>query len=520
MSEVVSLAAVPGIPELSRRFVAGDPEVSRFYPDRPDVGTIAARVPAVLAGFAGRAWQDPSSPALADGSTATIQTGQQAGLFTGPLLTLVKALAARQLASELRGRGLPAEAVFWCAAEDHDLVEVSRLPLPSPDGPREHGPEPGPLALNRRPVGELPIDLDVAAILEAAAAEAGSPDPEAVAALRGRAAGPTYRAAFTATLRWLLDDEAFPVLDAARRDVKPRLVPLATRLVRERADVRRLLSERAAALEASGFPLQVTADPAALPLFAIVDGERLLLREVGARLELKGRDDTTFDPEEVVARFESGAWLPSFSALTRPLGTSTLYPVAATILGPAELAYWAQMLPLFVWAGLVSPVLVPRPMVALVPTALLRIQTKLGVSMASVLSGADAVLREKGAGRSAALLEELRGLREAASGGLQALEARLAALDPGLVKPLQTTREKVDFGFEKLGERVAEAAGRADETLARQVARLVDGVRPGGKLAERIYPPLPWVLRYGRERVLDVLGTARWDVAGLQVLEI
>jgi len=519
LSEVVSLAVLPGIPELSRRFVAGDPAASPFYPDRPDLETIGVRTREVLAAFGGRVWSDSAAPALADGSTAAIQTGQQAGLFTGPLLTLVKAQATRQLAAELRGKGLPAAPAFWCASEDHDLVEVSRLPLPSPEGPREYGPEPGPLAGNRRPVGELPIAVDVAAILEAAAGEAGSADPEALAALRERASGPTYRAAFTATLRWLLDDEAFPVLDAARRDVKPRLVPLATRLVRERAVVRRLLSERAAALEGAGFALQVTSDPAALPLFAIVDGERLLLRETGDRLELKGRDGR-HDPEEVIAYFESGEWLPSFSALTRPLGTSTLYPVAATILGPAELAYWAQMLPLFTWAGLVPPVLVPRPMVALVPTALLRVQSKLGVSMASVLGGAEAVLREKGAGRSGALLEELQGLREAASGGLLALETRLAALDPGLVKPLQTTREKVDFGFEKLGERVAEAAGRADETLARQVTRLVDGVLPGGKLAERIYPPLPWVLRYGRERVLDVLGTARWDVGGLQVLEI
>ncbi|CAG0963155.1 partial N-acetyl-alpha-D-glucosaminyl L-malate deacetylase 1, partial [Gammaproteobacteria bacterium] len=106
---------------------------------------------------------------------------------------------------------------------------------------------------------------------------------------------------------------------------------------REREVVRRRLETRAAELAAAGHPLQVVSEPGALPLFALVDGERLLLREREGALELKGRDCERFAAEDVVARFEAGEWLPSFSALSRPLAASTLYPVAATVLGPAEL---------------------------------------------------------------------------------------------------------------------------------------------------------------------------------------
>ncbi len=95
-------------------------------------------------------------------------------------------------------------------------------------------------------------------------------------------------------------------------------------------------------------------DDAALPLFVRAEGERLLLVEDAGRLALKGREGT-FTEEEVVARLEGGAWLPSFSALTRPLAASVLYPVGATVLGPAEVAYWAQAWPLFEWAGIVPP---------------------------------------------------------------------------------------------------------------------------------------------------------------------
>jgi uncharacterized protein YllA (UPF0747 family) len=55
-----------------------------------------------------------------------VVTGQQAGLFTGPLYTIYKALSAVKLTECLRGRGFKAVPVFWIATEDHDFEEVSK----------------------------------------------------------------------------------------------------------------------------------------------------------------------------------------------------------------------------------------------------------------------------------------------------------------------------------------------------------------------------------------------------------
>ena len=318
---------------------------------------------------------------------------------------------------------------------------------------------------------------------------------------------------------WLLGGTV-PVFDAANPSDKPALVPLACRLVRERGEVKKLLGERAAALEAAGHPLQVKTDPAALPLFARVGSDRLLLLETGPRLSLKGVEGT-FEAEEVVERFTSGAWLPSFSALTRPLATSTLFPVSATILGPAEIAYWAQSLPLFSWAGIVPPVIVPRPLVALVPTAAARVLSKLGFSVEDVLGGEEAMLQKKGAGEARACLERLTAIREKALRELDAEEPALLAVDPALRKAVLATREKTSFAFEKLAEKVAAAAGRRDERTAAQVKRLLDELLPGGVLAERAYSALPYVLRFGREAVVGALRKELvWNEPGLQVISL
>jgi uncharacterized protein YllA (UPF0747 family) len=62
---------------------------------------------------------------LADPRTVALVTGQQAGLFGGPLFTLLKALTALKLADNVsREHGVPVVAVFWIDAEDHDWNEV------------------------------------------------------------------------------------------------------------------------------------------------------------------------------------------------------------------------------------------------------------------------------------------------------------------------------------------------------------------------------------------------------------
>lgn len=521
--EIIPPDRVPGLNGLARGLMNGDPAVKAFLPDRWDVEAIGVRAREVLARFSPRepARSDPALADLAAGKCAAVVAGQQVGLCGGPLLTLVKALAAVKLAEALRER-CAASPLFWCASEDHDLAEITRFAVEGPDGVVEIGPDPAPLAANRRPVGALPVSVDVAALLDRATEGIGNPDAETREALVSCHTGRTYREAFVATLSWLAGEPALRFADAARESDKADLVPLATRVVLERAEVRRLLAERNAELEKAGHPLQVRNEPSVLPLFALVAGERFVLREVGAKLVLKGSpDERALSPEEVVSKFASGEWHPSFSALTRPLAASVLYPVAASILGPAEIAYWAQSYPLFSWAGVLPPVIVPRPFVAPLSTAARRALAKLGLGGADVLEGEAALFRKAGEGRARGMLDRVREVKGAALASLQPLEPELVALDPSLARALETTRKNVAFALEKLEEKAAQAAGRADELAARQIRRLAEEILPGGTLAERVYTAVPWLLRLGREGLVAPLKQGlRWDVPGLQVIPL
>jgi uncharacterized protein YllA (UPF0747 family) len=312
-----------------------------------------------------------------------------------------------------------------------------------------------------------------------------------------------------------------PTVDAARREDKPDVAALAARLVTERAAVRAILDERARALEKAGHPLQVKTDPSALPLFAIVRGERWLLREEGSRLVLKGHpDEATYAPEEVAARFLDGSWLPSFSALSRPLAQSTLFPVAAVVLGPSEIAYWAQSLPLFEWASIVRPVIVPRVMVALVEPPVRRVMQKLSLGFEEVLEGVDAILTARGAESAAGLIGRQEGVRSDARARLDALRTELLAIDDSLGKALDATREKVEFALGKLEEKAAAAAGRHQDNAAQRVARLCAALQPGGELAERVVTPASYLMTLGRDGLLAAMRRGvSWDRFGITVID-
>jgi len=62
--------------------------------------------------------------------TLAVITGQQVGLFTGPLFAIYKALTVLELARKLEAR-FPFRFVplFWMASEDHDYQEVNHVTL-------------------------------------------------------------------------------------------------------------------------------------------------------------------------------------------------------------------------------------------------------------------------------------------------------------------------------------------------------------------------------------------------------
>src|SRR2546427_2583672 len=97
-----------------------------------------------------RSFQEPDCVAVV--------TGQQVGLFTGPLYTIYKALSAVKLAECMSQRGIKAVPVFWMATEDHDFPEVAKAEFINRDCALSSVSAPPELHPEGLPVGRVALD--------------------------------------------------------------------------------------------------------------------------------------------------------------------------------------------------------------------------------------------------------------------------------------------------------------------------------------------------------------------------
>jgi bacillithiol synthase len=481
---VIPFPKYPGLSPLFLDFLGGLPE---FYPDRPSLDAAAERGRSLLA--SGARARVPASTfrhrggeaarmaeELAAGRAVAVSAGHQVGLFTGPLFTLVKAFDAIRLARELARRGVPAVPVFWALTDDHDLQEIARTARPSAEGAEVLVLE-GADRQNRQPVGALTIPEGVRSIVDVFRQDAKGGGAEAIleAFARRSAPGVSYGDAFIETLLDLTAPDPLLVLHALAPEARPATVELFLSAAGKAGALSAALRETEQKLRRAG-----KAVPAPVPegfCFFLID------REGRRRVE---------DVPAAAARVRAGDGFPSADVITRPALKSYLFPMAASVLGGAEIAYHAQSLPIFAVLGVTPPVLLPRTHVVLRGPAERRLAESLGLAEEDLLAAA--------AGPDRAHVPEadaVAAISESAGQALTRLSPALEKLDATLSGALDTARRKIAHQFEQLAERARKAAERRDDVASGRRKRLERLLMPGGIPAERVFSPLSPMLAHG-----------------------
>jgi bacillithiol biosynthesis cysteine-adding enzyme BshC len=492
----IPLERYPGLPPLFLDFARG---ASPFYPDPPTVEAAVVRGREILGernrrrlsagayrfrGDAGR----KTAEELAAGRAVAVLAGHQVGLLAGPLYTLVKAFDAIAFARELSSRGVPAVPVFWALTDDHDLEEIARTAKPGPDGPRTFLLE-GADRSNRHPVGRLPIPEGVRGILEAFREDGRGEDRFLDTLSRRYAPGATYGEAFVESLLDLTEGEPLVVVDPLGEEIADAARRLFAAGLERRAEIGESLRRVADEIAALGREPSVPFRPEVFPFFVIDDGVRRRIEPA--------------DLERVGERVARGELLVSADVLTRPVLKSLVLPAAASVLGPSEIAYHAQSLPLFPIFRAAVPVLFPRTFLVLRGPAERRAAKALGISD-------DELLTLGAASRAPVALPQADRVDEIArrlETELTALAPEVESLDPTLAGALETARRKATYQLEQLGERMRKAVERKDEVAGNRRRRLETMLLPGGQPAERVYPPLAFLQTWG-DGLLDALAAA------------
>ncbi|MEM6453745.1 MAG: bacillithiol biosynthesis cysteine-adding enzyme BshC [Acidobacteriota bacterium] len=457
---------------------------------------------------------------LADPATRVVVTGQQPGLYGGPLLTLSKLLAAVRWAETIETTtGAPAMAVFWMATEDHDWREMARATVVGRDGVEtlDLGDDPSPL---------LPIGMrtfgdglrDARARLEA---HYGGPRAEAGLALLDAAYRPDARfgEAFARLLIGLLGGRAPLLLDAMNTEVKRLQRPWLRRLVEDRHAVNDALQRAHARVEERGHPLQVTPQPGLSPLFLLRGTRRQRIAWVGddfTHFQLRGDDAPPEPVEKLLETIDDNPAVVSPGVLARPAIQDALLGTTLQVLGPSELSYMAQAGGVYEALDLEGPSVTLRPQAMLLTAREVTQMADHDVDLETLWTQEPEAILAARQGGGAAIAENARGDVLAR---LDRLAEEAAALDPNLGGPLGKTRGQIEKAFAQFERKVVDAAARRHEVAHGRLQRLRDVVLPGGAPQERTLSLAHYLLRHGPGFV-DALARLRLDPRRLQALEL
>jgi bacillithiol biosynthesis cysteine-adding enzyme BshC len=458
---------------------------------------------------------------------AAVVTGQQVGLFLGPLYTVYKAASAIRLARSLSDWwGAPVVPVFWLQTEDHDAAEIAVCHAGhTSDGPLTVSLE---VSSDTVSVAHRVLPEAVTTHLERLR-EALSPLPhgeEHVAYLeRHYRPGVGWGAAFANVLAGLFANEGLVLIDPRDPALAPLAGPVHRRALTEAGPIARALMARGAELESAEFRAGVhVRDDAPLSFFHPdgPDGRRVrLMAADGGFFEVGTR--RAHSPGELLATLDSDPAAFSTSALLRPILQDLWLPTVAYVGGPGEIAYFAQMAPLYAAFNVSMPVIVPRAQFRVLGANVRRSLTRRSLTAAAACGPFDEVLalarpgepRETGGDRIAARLVE----------GVDTLlaEAWLAMLEAGErgERAIAKTRASMTRSAAKLGRSVDRARSLQDREIVEDIRRIQSRLMPGGVPQERFFGLPSFAARYGQRAFVErVLASAEPLRTGIEDLEL
>jgi bacillithiol biosynthesis cysteine-adding enzyme BshC len=463
--------------------------------------------------------------ALLNDNTVAVVTGQQVGLFTGPLYTILKTLTTLKLVESLAERYPEYNfvPVFWLEGEDHDIDEVSSVKIVT--GTNELGEYRYEIKRpsdeeNLGAVGKIEFDETIEAIFSRLEQDLSQTEfrPKVLELIRtAYQKGMSFNRAFAHLMNVLLENSGLVFLDPNDKQLKRLLAPLFQKELAQTPRFCQLVVDQSAELEKQ-YHAQVK--PKSLNLFIFHRGGRYLLEPRSDGYSLKGtRQHVT--KEYVTQAVESTPELFSPNVVLRPICQDWLLPTVAYVAGPAEVAYFAQLKPLYEELGIPEPIIYPRASVTILEERADKVMERFAISLIEIFRDLELV-KEKVANQVAELNldEAFGGTIVSVQEALEALNGVLQKVDPTLIGALENVQKKAVGGVEGLKERAVAAQMRQHEVSLRQIDRVSSVVFPNSNLQEREINVIYFLNKYGMEFLRWLYGEVKIDLFKHQIIRL
>lgn len=442
---------------------------------------------------------------LTDEKTFAVVTGQQMGLAGGPMYTIYKIVGIIKTAEKLNTlypnfRFVP---VFWMENEDSDFREIRSVGLISEENAfKEWIYEENFTNPQNQPICEISLTSEIRlfwenirqSLVETEFSESLFSDLLSV-----YTSGKSVSDAFAGWIIRLFGEFGLILYAPDNAEMKRILIPLFRNAILYAEELHQIVLSQSEQLNKSGYLAQVNTEPSYV--YCLDESSPLNVKHLRKfRIRLPLNDE---ERKMIMDRLEEHPddFIPN--VLLRPLAQDTILPTIAYVAGPAEIAYMAQIKPLYDFFFLKQPYIIPRPTVTLVESKIEKILTKHHLDIGNIL-GSYRKHETELLSRDDPVFSKMRRTWEWITEELSHLRKDLARIDPSLLGVLDTTLRKMSENFAALQKKTEQAQKRKEVDTIKQFQKIMDHLMPAGELQERKLNLLYFLNKYGYPVVKDL----------------
>ena len=436
---------------------------------------------------------------LLDPRAVCVFAGQQAGFLGGPMYTIMKALAVVKAAARYEKRlGRPVLPIFWIAGDDHDFEEVNHATVLDRSG------ELVQLAYTTPPEKKVPIsEIVLTDAEELAKAKTALRDALGETDFTGElydlidaayATGETMVTAFGKLIAGLTRETGLILFCPGDSEVKKLARPFFRKIVALQAEIHDTLSRANRDILDAGYHVQVEKADNATHLFYNVDGRLPVLRDndgftVG---------DNRMSREELEQTIETDSERFSPDVITRPIFQSWLFPTLSQKGGPSEIAYLAQINPLFELFALPAPVHKARATATVVESRFETQMEQLGITFEELTGDIEQVVNRVLKDSFPEDLEQhFNRLRDDVEGRFKAFIGESTNFDPNLKRVAEQFYGKIDYTLKQFEGKVFASHKKKSQETRDRIYRVWHSLCPNRGLQERTLNVSYFISKYG-----------------------
>ncbi len=445
---------------------------------------------------------------LENGAVAVVG-GQQAGVLTGPLYSVHKAISVLKLAQEQRELlKTPVVPIFWIAGEDHDLEEINHTYTIVDGQVKKRGY--GKRSAKKTMASATEIDqAEMAKFIQAVFKDFGETAYTQQLLKKVSAAAEnsqTFTEFFTYLMHDLFNEYGLLMIDAAYAPFRQLESAYFEHLIRHSEEIAHVVVKQEEALSAAGYgkPLEASADNA--NLFYVEDGERFLLQRHEQNFSnVQGR--VKLNQEELLALAKQSPEKISNNVVTRPLMQEMTIPVLAFVGGPGELAYWATLKGAFEVLDLEMPIFAPRLHITLMPRQIERYLNKYELTVEQAVQGQAQEKLEQfiASVQEVSALEQIEQMQQALLEQYDVLAQHLEENDLHLEQTIEKNKAYHAQQLAYLTNKVKEQTLQKHDVAIRRFNMVQAHINPNAGLQERVYSPYLYMNEYGEHFISDLM---------------